>query len=270
MEKEILTADMRSTLKENFKLLRDPVTLLLFTKEGVNDQYNGIARELITEIAGLEQKLRAEFHTVGDEASKQYGVHRSPTLLIEPEKYRIRFTGAPLGEEGRTLVLAIIMASTGQPAVTEDSMERLKHVAEKRHVRVFVSPTCPYCPQQSLYAISAAVARPDLVSAEVIEIYENRDLAEQNAAMSVPKTFVGDVNTSQGLEPEEYFMESVVQGRKPDYVLPADREGLKDYDVAILGAGPAGLTAAIYAEPGRRSSILWHSRPWNTPPSSRG
>jgi thioredoxin reductase (NADPH) len=257
MEKEILTADMRSTLKENFKLLRDPVTLLLFTKEGVNDQYNGIARELITEIAGLEQKLRAEFHTVGDEASKQYGVHRSPTLLIEPEKYRIRFTGAPLGEEGRTLVLAIIMASTGQPAVTEDSMERLKHVAEKRHVRVFVSPTCPYCPQQSLYAISAAVARPDLVSAEVIEIYENRDLAEQNAAMSVPKTFVGDVNTSQGLEPEGYFMESVVQGRKPDYVLPADREGLKDYDVAILGAGPAGLTAAIYAERSGLKSIIF-------------
>jgi thioredoxin reductase (NADPH) len=207
MEKEILSADMRSTLHENFKLLREPVTLVLFTKEGVNDQYNDIARELITEIAGLEPKIRAEFHAVGDEASEKYGVHRSPTLLIEPEKYHIRFTGAPLGEEGRTLVLAIIMASTGQPAITEDSVERLGHVAEKRHVRVFVSPTCPYCPQQSLYAVSAAVARPDLVYAEIIEIYENRDLAEQNAAMSVPKTFVGDVNTSQGLEPEEYFME---------------------------------------------------------------
>jgi thioredoxin reductase (NADPH) len=75
--------------------------------------------------------------------------------------------------------------------------------------------------------------------------------------MSVPKTFVGDVNTSQGLEPEEYFMESVVQGRKPDYVLPADREGLKDYDVAILGAGPAGLTAAIYAERSGLKSIIF-------------
>jgi thioredoxin reductase (NADPH) len=257
MEKEILSSDMRSTLHENFKLLRDTVSLVLFTKEGVNDQYNDIARELITEIASLEPKIRAEFHTVGDEASKKYGVERSPTLLIEPEKYHIRFTGAPLGEEGRTLVLAIIMASTGQPAITEDSVERLGHVAEKRHVRVFVSPTCPYCPQQSLYAVSAAVARPDLVSAEVIEIYENRDLAEQNAAMSVPKTFVGDVNTSQGLEPEEYFMESVVQGRKPDYVLPADREGLKDYDVAILGAGPAGLTAAIYAERSGLKSIIF-------------
>ncbi len=256
MEREILTADMREALGESFKLLREPVLVMLFTKEGVNDQYNDIATALIREISETEPRIKAEFHKVGDEASGKYKVERSPTLLIAPEKYSIRFTGAPLGEEGRTLVMALIMASTGKPAVTEDSLKRLEKIKEKRHARVFVSPTCPYCPQQSLYAVSAAVARPDLVTAEIVEIYENRDLAEKHAALSVPKTFIDGVNTSQGLEPEEYFMESLVLGRRPEYVMPADREGRRDYDLVIVGGGPAGLTAAIYAERSGLKSVI--------------
>ncbi len=86
---------------------------------------------------------------------------------------------------------------------------------------------------------------------------ENRDLAEKYGAMSVPKTFVGEVNTSHGLEPEEYFFENLVLGRKADYVMPAGREGVTDYDMVILGGGPAGLTAAVYAERSGLRSIVF-------------
>jgi thioredoxin reductase (NADPH) len=254
---EILTPEMKKDLKANFAVLKSPVTVMVFTKEGVNEQFNQIATDLVREISGVEPRVRADFRRVGDEASVKYGVKRSPTLLIDPDKYSIRFTGAPLGEEGRTLVMALLMASTGQPALTGDSIKRLARLRDKRHTRVFVSPTCPYCPQQSSYAIAAAVARRDLVSAEIIEIYENRDLAEKYAAMSVPKTFVGETNTSQGLEQEEYFVESLVLGRKAEYVMPVDREELRDYDIVIIGGGPAGLSAAIYAERSGLKSIVF-------------
>jgi thioredoxin reductase (NADPH) len=257
MAEEIITESMRESLKESFKALAGDVNMHVFTKKGSNDQYNDLTVQVIREIAETHPKIKAHFHELGDEDSKKYDVRRSPTLLISPEKYNIRFTGSPLGEEGRSLVMAIIMASTGQTIASEDSRKRLDRLKEKRHVRVFVSPTCPYCPQQFLYAASAAIEKPDLISAEAVEIFENRDLAEKFGAMSVPKTFVNDVLTSPGLEPEEYFMESVVEGKRVEHVMPTGAEDVREYDVVILGGGPAGLTSAIYAERSGLRSIIF-------------
>lgn len=95
------------------------------------------------------------------------------------------------------------------------------------------------------------------MSAEVVEIYQNMDMAEHYGALSVPKTFIGELKTSEGLEPEEYFIESLILGSAATYVMPEGREDLKDYDIAIVGGGPAGLTAAIYAERSGLKSIVF-------------
>jgi thioredoxin reductase (NADPH) len=257
MEEKVITPDMKEILRESFSHLKEEVTFVVFTEKGTNEQFNEMTEGLIKELSSLEPRLKAEFHSIGDEASEKYGVKRSPTLLVSPDRYKIRYTGAPLGEEGRSLIMTALMASTGKTILSEASLKKLRRLKEKRHVRVFVSPTCPYCPQQVLYAVSAAILRSDLVSAEVIEIYENRDLAEQYAAMSVPKTFVGETLTASGLEPEEYFIESIIQGAPAANVMPEEREELRDYDVVILGGGPAGLTAAIYVERSGLKSIIF-------------
>ena len=99
--------------------------------------------------------------------------------------------------------------------------------------------------------------RPDLVSSEAVDIYEHRDLAEKYGALSVPKTFINDVPTASGLEPEESFMSSVLEGRHVEHEMPVGKEEPKDYDIVILGGGPAGLTAAIYAERSGLESIIF-------------
>lgn len=248
MEQEVITEDIKAILRDTLKELKEDVVLEIFTKKGVNDTFNDIATGLVRALAELSDKIKPRYYTIGDEISEKRNVQRSPTILIGPDKYNIRYSGAPVGEEGRSFILSLLMASTGKTVISKDSVQRLKRLEGKRHVRVFVSPTCPYCPQQVLYAVSAAIERKDLVSAEAIEIYENRDLAETYAAMSVPKTFVGETLVSSGLQPEEYFMESLIEGKPVEYVMPAGREALRDYDIVIIGGGPAGLTAAIYAE----------------------
>jgi thioredoxin reductase (NADPH) len=73
----------------------------------------------------------------------------------------------------------------------------------------------------------------------------------------VPKTFINENLTSSGLEPEADFMESLLAGRQAGRAASRDEKGVTDCDLVILGAGPAGLTAAIYAErSGLRSIIL--------------
>jgi thioredoxin reductase (NADPH) len=141
MGEKILTPEMEASLRESFSRLKEDVDVLVFTEEGVNEQYSRTISALIGEIADMEPRIRAGFHRIGDEASVRYDVRRSPTLLIRPEKYDIRFTGAPLGEEGRSLVASLIMASTGRGLISEGSRERLKRLSKKRRVRVFTSPT---------------------------------------------------------------------------------------------------------------------------------
>lgn len=98
-----------------------------------------------------------------------------------------------------------------------------------------------------LYALSAAIARPDLVSAESIEIYENQDLAEKLGTISVPQTFINDILVAPGVVPEEVFIESLVTLKQPVIAPMAKTDVPVEKDLVIVGAGPAGLTAAIYA-----------------------
>jgi len=141
MAEPILNEAIIKDLKKSFEQLDSEVTVAVYTKKGLNDQYNEITVQLITEIAGVDGRIKPEFHKIGDEDSKRYGVTSSPTLLISPEKYRIMLRGAPLGEEGRTLVMSLIMASTGQGAIREPSIKKLQKLEDSRQVKVFVSPT---------------------------------------------------------------------------------------------------------------------------------
>lgn len=257
MEKEFITEDIKSSLRETFKQLREPVHIETFTQAGVNEPFNEAAVSLLKVLPEITDKIRVSFYKLRDEISEKRKIDRSPTILIAPDKYNIRYTGAPSGEEAGTFVIALLMVSTGRTILSDDSRKRLERLKEKRKARVFVSPTCPYCPQQVLYAVSAAIEKKDFVSAEVIEIYENLDMAEKYGAMSVPKTFVGETLIAPGLQTEESFIESLVEGKPVEYVTPVGREELKDYDIVVVGGGPAGLTAAMYAERSGLKSIVF-------------
>jgi len=259
MEKELIGDDIKKSLREAFKQLKDTVLIEVYTQAGMNAPFNEAAVSLMKVMPELTDKIKVAFYRVKDDHAKKRNVERSPTILIAPDKYNIRYTGAPAGEEAGSFVLALIMASTGKTFISDDSRKRLERLAEKREVRVFVSPTCPYCPQQALYTVSAAIEKKDFISAEVVEIYENPDLAQKYAAMSVPRTFVGETLIAPGLLTEDYFIESIVEGEPVEYVMPAGRQEMRDYDIVVIGGGPAGLTAAMYAERSGLKSIIFES-----------
>jgi thioredoxin reductase (NADPH) len=249
MEQKLIPDDIVKVIQETFQeTLKEDVVIEIFTQPGKNDQFNESALSLVRALAPLSDKLKVTFHTIGDEQSIKRKVTRSPSILIAPDKYRIRFTGAPMGEEGRSFLTAIIMASTGKPLLSEPSVKQITELLhEKRDIQVFVSPTCPYCPLQVLSAFSAAMIKPDLVSAEAVEIYENRDLAESLGSLAVPQTFMNNTFTGAGLQPEPLFMESLMTLKEPLAASTQISGEPVNKDLVIIGGGPAGLTAAIYA-----------------------
>jgi thioredoxin reductase (NADPH) len=141
-QQDIIPDDVKRSLRDTFfKDLQDDVAIEVFTLAGMNDQYNAATVSLIKSLSTLTPKIHASFHTVGDPQSTKRNVTRSPSVLIAPDKYRIRYTGAPMGEEGRSLLVGIMMASTGKTVLSEQAGKRLQELKDKREIQVYVSPT---------------------------------------------------------------------------------------------------------------------------------
>ncbi|MDH4164330.1 MAG: hypothetical protein OEW15_16835 [Nitrospirota bacterium] len=141
-EHELISDEVKKTIKETFfNNMKDDVAIEVYTLAGMNDQYNDAVIRLIKTLAGLTDKLKVSYHMVGDDHANKRNVTRSPTILIAPDKYSLRFTGAPVGEEGRSLLLAIMMASTGKSVLSEPGLKKIAELRDRRHIQVFVSPT---------------------------------------------------------------------------------------------------------------------------------
>jgi len=246
-KEEFISGNTKKVLQKELAQLQSPVSIVAVLSDAQNKPFNDFCRKLLTELSALTDKIRPVIVEPDSETAKKYHITRTPTLLIEPDHYAIRFTGAPAGEEARSFLLALIMASAGITMLSDASKKRLSELKQNRNIKVFVSPSCPYCPQQALHAVSAAIEKSDLISTEIIEIYENKDLATEYNAFSVPQLFINDQLVGTGLQPEEVFIEEVLTAA-PIEIKPFEGGSIIEKDLVIVGAGPAGLTAAIYAE----------------------
>jgi thioredoxin reductase (NADPH) len=230
-----------------FDQLPNKVPLYLFTQEGHNDVYNHAAKEVVRSFAELGSKIELHELSLDHELARQYQIDTSPTVLFDPEHYSIRFLGAPMGEEGRTLLEAVVLTGLRKSNLSEQSLKIIEKVNSSRKVKVFSSPTCPYCPQQAVNAVKAAIAKPELISLEIVDIQANPHLADLYSAHSVPQTFANDVLIAQGAQPEELFILSLEKMEEQTVFIPDVEAELVENDLVIVGGGPAGLTAAIYA-----------------------
>ena len=132
--------DGRKHLEELFAKFTGEVRFAVFTQEGVNDPYNEYTHKFIGDLVHLGDKVTAEYHELGSDAAKEHEVKHSPTLLINPGEYNLRFTGAPLGEEGRALVETMLYVSAGKSTMSETSRQVLAELATPRTIKVFTTP----------------------------------------------------------------------------------------------------------------------------------
>ena len=230
-----------------FESMAYEVPLVLFTSPAQNEPLSQATRQVIRAIREMAPKVSLREYDLGHDLALQYDVRSAPTLLFDPEQYNVRWLGAPAGEEAKALVEAIIMMGNKGTGISKDSLGVLGQIDSPRHVKVFVSLSCPYCPQQAVNALKAAVERPDLVSLEIIDIQANPELAEQYSAFSTPQTFANEALIAQGAQPEELFMLSLQKMEQQTVFIPESDAEEVETDLVIVGGGPAGLTAGIYA-----------------------
>ncbi len=248
--------DTKEELRRLFSSIKNKVYIDLFTKKGDNDVYNETAGKVLQWFSRITDKIVVTPYSLSHELAKKYNVTHSPTLVFAPDTYNIKWLGAPAGEEGRAFVEFVILLGTGKSGISKDSEKIISQIKDKRHVKLFVSPTCPYCPQQAVNAFKAAMAAPGLVSLELIDVQAFPEIADAYDAQSVPQAFANDELIAMGAQPEELFCLSLEKLSQENIYIPDDDAPLVEADLVIIGGGPAGLTAGIYAARSGLNSVL--------------
>jgi thioredoxin reductase (NADPH) len=234
-------------LRATFAQMPNTIPLLLFTEKSRDDVFAQANRQVIRAFRELTDKITLHEYDLSHEKARQHNVTVSPTLVIAPDRYNIRWIGAPMGEEARTFLELLLLVGSGNSNASEQSLKVLERIDAPRHVKVFISPSCPYCPQEAVNGAKAAVARPDLISLELIDIQCRPDIAQQYAAQSVPVAYANETLIGQGAQAEEVFMSSLQKLEPQTIFIPDVDAEVVETDLTIVGGGPAGITAAIYA-----------------------
>jgi thioredoxin reductase (NADPH) len=247
-----MEAQAQAQLKALFDKFTREVPIYLFKGDDQADPFGHAASQVLDSLKRLSPKIKVEILPLDHEMAKKYGVINAPTILFDPDNYKIRWMGAPLGEEARTLIETLMLLGYGDSGLSAQSRKVAADLDGPREVKVFISLTCPYCPQQSINAVKAAMARPDLVSVELIDIQVAPHLADKYDAHSTPQAFANEVLIARGAQPEELFMASMAKLEQQSVFIPDVDAELIECDLAIIGGGPAGLTAGIY---GNRSGL---------------
>lgn len=208
----LIPEEHKEHLKTEFEeKLEKPVKIVMFTQE-VECQFCSQTRELINEMASLNDKIQVEIYDFLADAEKarEYGVDKVPALIIVGQKdYGIRYYGLPFGYELQTLIEGIINVSRGRTDIPEEIKKRLKEIETPVHIQVFVTLTCPHCAKAASTAHEFAV-ESEFVKADVIDTSEFPHIGLKYNVMGIPKTVINDKIEFVGVLPEDLFLEHIL------------------------------------------------------------
>ena len=231
----MLDAQMTDQLKQYLQNLREPVELVASLGD---DETSAKTRELLEEIAALHDLVSVDFD--GDH-------ERRPSFVIrrgnDAEKW-VRFAGLPMGHEFTSLVLALLWAGGHPPKVDADVLEDIRRIETDLEFEMFFSLSCHNCPDV-VQALTLMALENSRITATLIEGGAYKDEVEARDIMAVPATFLnGEPFYNGKLE----LAEILAKIDTASEAKAAEKLAAKDpFEVLVIGGGPAGAAAAIYA-----------------------
>lgn len=228
-----------TTLKTQLKAYLEKLTRPIHLQASLDDSEKAKEMQtLLREIAELSDKISLSENTDDYE--------RKPSFAITSPGHDIhlRFAGIPMGHEFTSLVLALLQAGGHPPKVDADVIEQIKNLDGDFHFETYISLTCQNCPEvvQSLNLM--AVLNPRVKSVTIDGALFQAEV-EQRQIMAVPTVYLNGQVFGQGRMSIEEILAKLDTGSVQRAAEKLDAKA--PYDVLIVGGGPAGAAAAIYA-----------------------
>ncbi|WP_022965380.1 alkyl hydroperoxide reductase subunit F [Denitrificimonas caeni] len=194
-------------------------------------------QNLLEEIAGMSDKIT--LRTDGDDARKP-----SFSLNRINGEISLRFAGIPMGHEFTSLVLALLQVGGHPSKLGQDVIEQIANLEGEFNFETYFSLSCQNCPDVVQALNLMAVLNPNIRHV-AIDGALFQDEVEQRQVMSVPMIFLNGEMFGQGRMDVAEILAKVDTG---SVARDAAKLNEKDaFDVLVIGGGPAGAAAAIYA-----------------------
>jgi alkyl hydroperoxide reductase subunit AhpF len=139
----ILTARDQAAVRAELEKLAAPVKLVVFGQRLVADS-SAETEQLCREVAECSDRVALDAYNlhIDRERAAAYQVDRAPAVIVEGARdYGIRFFGMPAGYEFSNLIDGMLVASSGVPQLSPDTLERLRGLDSPVHIQVFSTPT---------------------------------------------------------------------------------------------------------------------------------
>ena len=163
---------------------------------------------------------------------------------VPGETPRIHFAGLPMGHEFTSLVLALLQTGGHPPKVEQAVIDQIKALPGSFKFETYISLSCHNCPDVVQALNLMAVLNPNITST-MIDGAMFQDEVNDRQIMAVPTTYLNDAEFGAGRMLIEEILAKVDTGAA---ARAAEALGKKSaFDVLVVGGGPAGAAAAIYA-----------------------
>ncbi|MCI2256633.1 alkyl hydroperoxide reductase subunit F [Domibacillus sp. PGB-M46] len=226
----ILDADIKAQLAQYLEMMEGDV--LLKVSAG-SDEVSKDMLALVDELATMSSRIKVE----------KTELPKTPSFSVNRigEDTGVTFAGIPLGHEFTSLVLALLQVSGRAPKVDQSVIDQVKNITGEYHFESYISLTCHNCPDvvQALNLMS--ILNPG-ISHTMIDGAAFKDEVESRGIMAVPTVFLNGESFGSGRMTLEEILAKM--GSAPDASEFADKE---PFDVLVVGGGPAGASAAVYA-----------------------
>ena len=230
----MLDANLKAQLHAYLEKVTQPFEIVASLDNGAKSTE---LQNLLEEIAGMSDKIT--LRTDGDDARKP-----SFSLNRINGEISLRFAGIPMGHEFTSLVLALLQVGGHPSKLGQDVIEQIANLEGEFNFETYFSLSCQNCPDVVQALNLMAVLNPNIRHVAIDGALFQEEV-EQRQVMSVPMIFLNGEMFGQGRMDVAEILAKVDTG---SVARDAAKLNEKDaFDVLVIGGGPAGAAAAIYA-----------------------
>lgn len=231
----MLDANLKTQLKAYLERLQKPLELVASLDDS---KAAGEVKSLLADLAALSDKI-----TVRE--NNDLDVRKPSFLITNPGvDSGVRFAGVPLGHEFTSLVLALLHVGGHPSKESADLLEQVKAIDTPLNFETYYSLSCHNCPDVVQALNLMAALNPNITHTAIDGGLFQQEVTDREV-MGVPTVFVNGERFGQGRMELGEIVAKVDTGAA---AREASKISAKDaFDVLVVGGGPAGAAAAIYA-----------------------
>ncbi|MEC1258919.1 alkyl hydroperoxide reductase subunit F [Bacillus swezeyi] len=236
----VLEANIKAQLNQYMQMIENDIVLKVSTGD---DSVSKDMLALVEELASMSSKITVE----------KAQLDRTPSFSVNRagEETGVTFAGVPLGHEFTSLVLALLQVSGRPPKVDQKIIDQIKNISGEYRFESYISLTCHNCPDVVQALNMMSVLNPNITHT-MIDGAAYKSEVESKNIMAVPTLYLNGEPFGSGRMTLEEILAKMGSGTDASELSDKD-----PFDVLVVGGGPAGASAAIYAaRKGIRTGIV--------------